>query len=265
MAEGEGGERKGGGVRLRHRVAVAVAVACSTASGALAAQTPPPATAAQAPVPTDPQRLAVARTIIAKLLPDDAYRQMMNGVMKPITDNMAGSLKDMPMRRIAVAAGLTAEQAAKLGKVDVAKVMAILDPHWEERQQLMMTAMIGSMTDFLTTMQPEMREAYAEAFAHRFTLAELDDLSRFFATPTGAKYAAQYLTVASDPAVIGMMKSMMPRMMAQMPAFIAAAQKATAGLPPARKPADLTGAERDQLARALGVDPSEFQKSKTSK
>ena len=57
----------------------------------------------------------------------------------------------------------------------------------------------------------------------------------------------------SDPAVAAQMKALMPKMIAQMPRFVAAAQKATAALPAPRKINDLTAAERATLAKALGV------------
>ena len=258
MAESEGGERKGSGVK---NTIVAAMMLCAS-PGLAAAQSTVPAAATET---VDPARLATARTITAKLLPDGSYRRMMDGIMQPIMDSMSSSMKALPMKQIAAAAGMSEVEAAKLDKADVARMMTILDPHWEERQRLMMTAMIGAMSDFFTTLEPELREAYATAFAHQFAQSELDDLARFFATPTGEKYAARYLTIAADPAITGMMKSMMPKMMAEMPTFVAAAQKATAGLPPARKPAELTKAERADLARAMGIDPAEFEKSKTSK
>ena len=247
---------------MKHLVLAATFLCASPAIVAAQSATPAPA-----PMPTPateqiaPARLAVARTIATKLFPDGSFRRMMDGIMQPMMDSMSSSMKALPMKQIAAAAGMSEADAAKLGKMDVARVMAIMDPHWEERQRLTMTAMIGAMSDFFTTLEPEMREAYATAFAHQFTQAELDDLAQFFARPSGSKYASRYMTLATDPAITGMMKSMMPKMMAEMPTFVAAAQKATAGLPPARKPKDLTKAERAELAQAMGIDPSEFEKA----
>jgi hypothetical protein len=55
------------------------------------------------------------------------------------------------------------------------------------------------------------------------------------------------MTVASDPAYLKSMEAMYPKIMQAMPAMIADVQKATADLPPPRKPEDLSKAERDQL------------------
>ena len=217
-----------------------------------------PATA-QAPVAgapavtEDPATLAAARRVAAHLMPPGIYKQIMGPMMDPILGNMGQSMKALPLRQLAQLGGMTAEEAAKLDHVDMATVMAIYDPHWEERMRLSMRAMIDSMADFFTTMEPDMREGMAKAYAHRFTLAELDDVDRFFGTPSGEKFANRYMTIMTDPAVAAQMKALMPKMIAQMPRFVAAAQKATAALPAPRKINDLTAAERATLAKALGV------------
>ena len=229
----------------------------------LAAQTGRPVAVAQ-PVPAaaDPARLAEGRIVIAKLLPPGIYRTLMGSTMAPMMDSMGDSLKALPLRQLATMGGLDAKQAAALDKVNIEQVMAIYDPHWRERSQLTMRAMFDQMGDFFTTLEPELREAYAHAYADRFTLAELRDLNAFFLTPTGMKYAAGYMTVASDPAIVAEMRAMVPKLMQQMPAFLAAGKKATAGLPPERKLADLDQAQRAALAKALGVPESQLHDPK---
>lgn len=223
-----------------------------------------PASAQVVPPSVDAARLAEARLVTARLLPPGVYRTVMASAMTPMIDTMGTSLKALPLKQLAEMGGLNAKDSAALGKIDVARVMAIYDPHWEERTQLTMRAMIDSMANFFTTLEPELRDAYSHAYASRFTLAELHELNAFFATPTGSKYAAQYMTIATDPAIAGEMRAMMPKMMAQMPTFVAAAQKATAALPPARKMADLSAADRAELAKALGVDPAQLKDPKSA-
>ena len=244
---------------MKHLFVVAAAL-IAVAAHAQTAEKP-----GSAPVaPVDPTRLAQARLVVGKLIPPGAYRTVMGSATTQMVDNMDGMLKAMPLRQIAQIGGLDAKQAAALDKVNVEQVMAIYDPHWRERTRLTMRAMFDAMGSFFTSIEPELREAYARAYANRFTLAELNDLNRFYATPTGAKFAGQYLTIGTDPAITGEMGSIMPRMMQQMPTFAAAAQKAAAGLPPPRKIQDLTPAERAQLAKALGVPESRLKDPKGS-
>ena len=206
--------------------------------------------------PENPAALAEARVIVAKQLPPGTYKTLMGGSLSTIVDSLGQSIGALPLKQLAQLGGLDAKQAAALDKVDVARVMAIYDPHWQERTRLSMRAMFAAMGDFFTTMEPALREAYAKAYVHNFTLDELKDINRYFATPTGAKLATRYMTLATDPAILDVSRSMMPKMMAEMPRFVAAAQKATASLPPPRKVETLTPAERKELATALGVDPA---------
>lgn len=222
-----------------------------------------PVAAQTAPAPVDPVALGEARQVVGHLMPPGIYKQIMGPMMDPIMGNMSQSMKALPLRQLAQMGGLSAEEAAKLDKVNVAEIMAIYDPHWEERMRLSTRAMLDAMGDFFTTIEPDLREAMATAYARRFTRAELTDIDRFFVTPSGAKFASQYMTIMADPAMADEMKSMMPKMMARMPQFIEASQKATANLPKPRKLQDLTPAEKAKLAKALGVDESKLHDPKS--
>jgi len=228
------------------------------------AATGPIASSAPSPAPVDPTTLAKARQVATRLLPAGIYKKILGPMMGPLMDNMGAMMKAIPLKQIAQIGGLDEQQAAALDKVDITEVMAIYDPHWEERQKLSMQAVMGAMGDFFTTIEPDLREAMAQAYARHFTAAQLDDLNRFFVTPSGAKFASEYMTIMSDPAMMDAMKAMMPKMMQQMPQFLAAAQKATATLPPPRKIEDLSPADKAKLAKALGIDESKLQDPKTT-
>jgi hypothetical protein len=226
------------------------------------AQTAPAVPAASASAPSA-EALAAARPVAARLLPPGIYKQIMSSTMDLMAGNMGETLKAMPLKQIAALAGASPAEAEKFANVDVAAVMAIYDPHWQERQQRGMRAMFTAMGDFFGTMEPELREATAHAYASRFSLDELRDLTRYFATPTGAKFASGYMTMMTDPAVMEAMKGMMPKVMQQMPQFVAAALKATADLPPPRKIETLTPDERARLAKALGIAEDQLQDPKS--
>lgn len=241
------------------------ALAAMTLAAPAMAQTAPAAAPVAAVTTTeDPATLAEARKVVGHLMPPGIYKQVMGPMMDPIIGNMGQAMKAVPLRQLAQMGGMTAADAAKLDKVDLAAVMAIYDPHWEERQRLSMRGMMDSMGDFFTTIEPDMREAMAKAYTHRFSMADLVEIERFFKTPAGDRFATRYMTIMTDPAIAGEMQSMMPKMMAQMPQFIAAAQKATAGLPAPRKMRDLSPAEKATLAKALGVTPDKLQDPKST-
>jgi hypothetical protein len=247
-------------MKIIHTASLALALCAATPAFAQAASMVPSTTSAA----VDPATLAEARLVIVKLVPPGTYKKIMSSAMAPMMDNMAGNLKAMPLKQLAEMGGLDADQAAALDKVSVEQVMAIYDPHWQERTNLTMHAMFNAMGDFFTTLEPELREAMAKAYASHFTLDDLRDLNRYFATPTGTKFATQYMSIMTDPAMMDEMKAMMPKMMAAMPTFLDAAQKATASLPPPRKLESLTPAEKEKLAKALGVDETKLQDPKST-
>jgi hypothetical protein len=236
----------------------------ATPAMAQTAPTPVAGNAVAAPAQVDPATLAEARLVVMHLLPAGTYKKIMGPMMDSVMGNMGDTMKALPLREMAELGGLDPKQAKALDKVKIDEVMAIYDPHWRDRMQLEMHTMFDAMGDFFTTQEPDIREAMAHAYANHFSLAELTDLDRFFSAGSGNKFAAQYMTIAADPAMVAAVQSMMPKMIKQMPQFIAAAQKAIASLPAPRKLKDLTPAERSRLAKALGVDESKLTDPKST-
>lgn len=245
------------------RYAYLAAAALALIAPSVSAQTAPaPVAPPAAKAAVDPARIAVARRVAVRLLPPGIYKEIMAGSMDAVMGSMSGALKSMPLGQIAQMGGMEVEDAKKLDQINLTQIMAIYDPRWEERQQRSMQGMFGAMGDFFTTMEPQLREGMAQAYASRFSLVELTDLDRFFATPTGTKYAASATTIMTDPAVMNTMKDMMPKMMQHMPQFIEAAKKATAGMPPPRTLDELSPAEKARLSKAMGVEESKLQNPK---
>lgn len=236
----------------------AIALALLGAAPALA-QTGPTA----APVTAvDPARLAAAKPVVDRLFPAGTYKRIMKSSLDMVAGSISTSMKNLPLEQIARMAGATEKDAARFAKVDVEQIMAIYDPHWQERMQLTMRGMMDSMGSMMESFEPDMRAALARAYAQRFTTNELADLDRYFSTPTGAKYAEQSMMIFMDPEMVQAMQSMMPKTMQHMPEIMASAQKATASLPPPRRLQDLSPAERDKLGKLLGVAPEKLQDPK---
>ena len=156
--------------------------------------------------------------------------------------------------------GFEPDSAPKLDKATLKKVMMILDPVFKERMRLTMDGMFKNMIPLFEQMEPELRMGLAESLAHRFSATELGELKTFFDTPTGNSFASQQMLLFMDPAVMGRMQAQMPKIMQAMPTLIGDAVKATAALPKAKKYADLTPSERNELAALLGIDPKKAKK-----
>lgn len=228
------------------------------------AQVDPPvpsaAPAAAATAPIDPAKLALARAIVTKVMPPGYLREIMSRTMGPLTDKMVGEMKNMPLGRMLEAYGMPPDQARKITMANVMQIAAILDPAYQRRQQLSMKAMIDGMLDILSSVEPEMLDAMAMAYARNFDTTQLDDINHFFNTPSGEVYARRAAMLAADPGVRDVSVKMMPKMMEAMPDLIRKVQAATASLPKPRDPKTLTDAERNKIAQLLGVDPSALKK-----
>lgn len=209
--------------------------------------------------PIDPARLKSAEAIAAQILPDGTYAKVMaaslDGMMKPMLD-MVGN---MPLAQVAALGGLSQEEAAQLGAGTIKELNAIVDPAFEQRMTLMTSGMLGSMTQLMTTMEPSMREGLGRAFARRYSAEQLVDITRFFATPTGRTYAADSMTIFTDPEVMTKMMEMLPKMMEQMPAIMKDMETQMASLPKVREWGDLTSAEKAKVAKLLGTTVAEIE------
>jgi hypothetical protein len=219
----------------------------------------PLAAQAQDKAPIPAAQLDAATVVVAKVFPVGTYRRMMGETMDKMLGGIMDSVMDMPMADLVGMAGIAPEKVEAMDKTSIAEVMAIYDPHFRERSQVGMRAMMTSMTGVMDQMEPRFRAGLARAYARKFSAAQLADLGRFFDTPTGSAYAAESMLLYMDPEVMGEMKTMMPELMNKMPDMMKAMKDATAHLPPARKTSELTDAERAKLAALMGVKEEDLR------
>jgi hypothetical protein len=211
-----------------------------------------------AAVKLDPAKLEVSRKIAARLIPPGTLKRVMGTTMDSVMGSMFDSVMDMPAKDIAKMTGVAEDKISEMNEGTLRDVMAILDPNFKERTNSGMKAMMSEMASLMSTMEPDMRDGMAEAYANQFSAAELADLQTFFNTPTGIAYAAKSLTLQTDPAFMTRMKTLVPKIMEAMPAIVKKAETATAALPKARTVAELNDDEKKRLATLLGVKVSEL-------
>jgi hypothetical protein len=241
------------------KIASAVAL-CLTPAAAFAESAP--SAPAATPAPIDPIRLEAARLTVGHVFPSGTYARLMNGTMDGMMKSMFDGVGKIPMRDLAAIGGLSEAQLAKLGNGTLEEVTTIIDPAFHQRMDLSMRTMMREMGAVMSSFEPAMQDGLAQAYARRFTAAQLAELNRFFDTPTGSIYAAESMLLFMDPAVMSKMQTMMPELMKQMPALIGKVKDATAGLPAPRKPAELNPAERQRLARLLGITEAQLLRQK---
>jgi hypothetical protein len=215
---------------------VLVLALLASAAGAAApavAQTTPVAAAPDTP------RLETARRVMGRLWPDGLYRRMMSGTIQQIVDSTMASMGQIPVEEMAKAAGSKEDLGDIKGK-SMAELMEAADPAYRERTRITIDVMMGEMIPLMEKAEPGIRESLAQSYARRFTAAQLADLDRFLATPSGSAFADQFFLAYTDPEVVQQMQSFTPELMKAMPAILTKVQAATAHLPPPRKPAAKT-------------------------
>lgn len=224
---------------------------------------PANAEAAEATV-TDPARLEAAKATVDYLFPLGTYERMMRGTMDQLMDSMLASLGTMRMGDLAGAAGVSGDHIPEgEGDRTLAEVSREADPHFEERMQISTRVMMDEMVTLMTTMEPAIRDALVNIYARKFTVGQLGEMNRFFATDTGSAFARDYMMVFVDPEMMQSMMSMVPQMMQAMPDIMKKVQDATAHLPPVKLPG-AEGLDEDSLdddSTAMDDDTSEDDSS----
>lgn len=212
---------------------------CVTAAMLLAplpalAQAAPSAPAASVAAP-EPARLAAARPVIDRLWPLGTYRRMMDGTMTQLMDAMMNSMFDM--KASDMVGGVAGPEATReMGDRTMGELAESADPHFRERMKITTDTLFAEMLPLMDKFEPAIRDSLTTIYARRFTAAQLADMDRFFATPTGKVYAEQWMMTFVDPEIAKNMAAFVPEFTQAMPAILKKVEAATAHLPPPPKP-----------------------------
>ena len=201
-------------------------------------------------------RLPQADMVVGHLFPPGTYRKMMDQMMGPMMDGIMSQMGQLPLADLARIGGVDEATLAGMGDASLSEIAAILDPAFEERNRIIGQVTVATIAGLMDRIEPSYRAGLARAFATRFSAGELEELGRFFSTPVGAHYAQESMLIYADPQVMSAMNEMMPAMFELMPGMIEEMQTATAHLPPARKPDELSDAELARLAALFGTNPA---------
>jgi hypothetical protein len=201
-----------------------------------------PALAQTAPVneqaKPDSARRAIAVQVVEQIWPLGTYRRMMDGTMSKMMDSMMQSMFDMKASDMARVADPTGKH--KTGDQTMGQVAEAADPNFRERFKITMDTMMSEMIPLFEKAEPGIRDSLANVYARDFTAAQLEDMNRFFNTPTGKVYGKHWMMTFVDPEMMKNMQSFAPELMKAMPDIMKKVEKATAHLPPLIKPEDET-------------------------
>ena len=211
-------------------------------------------------------RLPLARQVVTAMTPEGFYAEMMDDMMGSMLQPMLGLVGDHAAAEEALKlqVGLQPDDQPELSDAERAEVLALLDPVAKERAAAVMASITKLFTDISRQIEAPFRDGLSKAFAVRFSDAELRDVQRFFATPSGTSFARQSLALYADPQVMSASMSIMPQLLETAPQMVADMEQATASLPKQRGYGDLSVAERQKLARLLGMNEVSLRRAMTA-
>jgi hypothetical protein len=190
--------------------------------------------------PVEPARLAAAQRVGDLVYPSGALQQAWN--MSPMLQTMMGM-------RIADFGLPFPPPGGAPADATIGQMATQHDPHFAERVRIYGQVVAEETARIFTMVEPDFRRLMATVYARRFTVPELEEIGRFYATPAGRRYAGEALTLMQDPEFIRGLMLMMPRVAMQMPAVVQRVTAATAHLPPPNIDPPAPPAEEGQRRR----------------
>lgn len=213
------------------------------------------------PEPLTPEQEArqpLATQVVGAMMPDGATGEMMSSMFRDIIDPLSALRGDGDA---ATASSLLGWYVGDedLDEEAASEIVAIIDPARAAREKATMDAIEKGIADVMLIMEPAMREAMSKAFAANFDDTELTDIGTFFATPSGASFAAKSYKLSSDPRLfVGMLENL-PQLLGPIMAAVAEGEEAIGALPQTKSFAELTPAERARLAALSGLTEAELE------
>ncbi len=168
-----------------HLLLCTVLTASSIAASAAATQ------ATQSTDAIDPARLVAAKRTIDAMMPPAQRSAMFGAMLNPMLANMQQAILSRPSVREA----LDADPKAK----------ATLDAFLAVQQQRTIALLQKELPGMFAIME--------RAYARRFTVAQLDEITAFFTTPTGRLYMDESMKMPADPELLAWQRELMERSM----------------------------------------------------
>lgn len=191
---------------------------------------------AEVPI-VDPVKVAEAERAALAIVPEgtmarfaDAMTEIMD---EQFMNSMFAGFEGMSVADMIAPFGIDydEEKLAVLQKVPMREFMLAMDPYFEKRMGLLMSAMFEEMKPLYIQMEPGVRRGLALRMAKDYSLEELQQLNAFFDTPAGRRFAADSLLIFVRPEVMGEVQKLMPEMMKKMPQIMASMKDKLAEYP----------------------------------
>lgn len=145
-----------------------------------------------------PESLIKARALIDLIMPPAQRESMVNDMVLTMMKNLTGGLMQEPKMQSVIA--------------EHPKMETIFENFIDRQQTKALAMMQKNLPGMITAMQ--------RAYARQFTVQQLEDITVFFATPTGQVYARNSTNIMADPDVAAWQRNSMQESMAALPAEI---------------------------------------------
>lgn len=215
-------------MRMIRHLALPLAMLMAGTGTLAAAQSAPPtesATDAAALPEPDPERLAAAERVVDRIWPLGTFRRVMDSTVDSTVAMATGAAEAIATTEWVPDGdskeGRRARHEARTGRPlsGTAEDANAAMPSSED-VEAQMRRMNDIMLPIFERMEPPIRTALTRVYARRYSVIELNELDSFFATPTGARYAADSITIMNDPEMVQAMATVMGDLM---PALMGAA------------------------------------------
>lgn len=210
--------------------------------------------------PEQQARLPLASEVVAKVMPEGFYAEMMDQTLGSMVEPMRAVMpRTMLPAELAIYLGQPRESLETLDEDELVALSVALDPAYAERMDAGMAFMMSELVDRMAALEPSMRDGVSRGYAVRFTRAQLEDIAAFFATETGAAYASESMMVFTDPQVMSASMQAMPLLLEDMPQIMGEVQQIIDASGQRRSFAQLSAEQRNMIAGALGIGVGDLQ------
>ncbi len=170
--------------------------------------------------PADPAHRAAAERVAARIWPDGTWQRQMDSMMDGFFSTMIASIGDsataITTDMTSDIYGKTSKEARQASSTDGAGAATSAGVTAAEMDRFFQATM-RAMGPIMAEIEPSVRAGIAASAARRFTTEQLVEIDGFFSTPTGSAYAAQAMTMLTDPEILQATMQVMPRMIESMP------------------------------------------------
>lgn len=152
--------------------------------------------------PIEADRLIAARLVANSVMQKNSVERMVNNLYGRLLNLASDDMGRLNSRQLSRLFGMDREQAELVSKDDLHRISLIINPQLADQQARMNAALRPVVDEAMAVLVPAMHEGISRAYARRFSVAELHDVSAFFATPAGAAFASEVLPMQADPELI---------------------------------------------------------------